>query len=112
MKFIEDAFGFASEDCDYVLDNDTHFSYLEVFERHEDDKKGTCVRVNADGSTLTNANMRGNLSLRRTSVVLHFEAEQGLDCDRVVALIQHKGKTYVNFMSETEYQNKIRFGYN
>ena len=105
MKFIDNDDDFS----DYVLDNDTHFSYLEVFARDEDDDKGTCVRVNADGSALTNANTRGNLSPRRTSVVLHFEAEQGLARDRVVALIQHKGKTYVKFMSEIEYQNKIRF---
>ena len=106
MKFDDNHDDFS----DYVLDNDTHFSYLEVFTRHQDDDKGTCVRVNANGSTMTDSDMRGNLSSRRTSVVLHFEAEQGLDCDRVVALVQHKGKTYVNFMSEEEYQNKIRFG--
>ena len=108
MKLINEYHHDFSNGYDYSLDNDTHFSYLEMFNHTPD--KGTCVRVNADGSTLTNADMRGDLSQGSTSVVLHFEAEQGLEYDRVIALVQHEGKTFVSVMSETDYQNKKRFG--
>ncbi len=80
--------------------NYLHHTRIEVFERSEDDEKGTHVIVDND-KILVDKNLENNPSMRRDGLKIFFWCEgcspdDGSLDDIVMTIAQHKGKTLVN----------------
>ncbi|MBA4067973.1 MAG: hypothetical protein C0501_30575 [Isosphaera sp.] len=73
-----------------------HQQSVEVFERDEDDARGTHVTVTRAGAA-ADADLSGNPSERRQGLKVAFRCE-GCWAVSTLALAQHKGHTFVEFL--------------
>lgn len=91
-----------------------HLDKVEIFGRVEDahDWSGNVQRTVVTGfpegktKIRQDTRMDGNTSDRRTSVILHFTSENGPENDFVLAISQHKGTEYIDFVYEQDYAKR------
>lgn len=77
----------------------THQRRVEVFEREEDKETGLRVTVTRD-EVSQNSDLTGNPSSRRQGLTVDFYCENG--CYFTMALSQHKGQTFLEFINLVE----------
>lgn len=92
--------------CPHCKNVMMHQGSVEIFERLEDQKKGTLVIVNEEkGVTVdTDSDLKNNPSSRRHGLRVYFWCECCGDFDdgkpgSALVIYQHKGTTYVNWES-------------
>jgi len=93
---ISGSFGVDPDYPTFIIggDNYLHFAGLELFDRHEDAKKGRRIAIFGDEVIVTD-DLTGNPSRRRGGISLYFHSENGTPVKMNV--VQHKGQTEVNF---------------
>lgn len=93
--------------ADYEIDENCHLYKVEVFDRVEDDKKGTHTTVAGELVT-QDRDMSRNPSSRRTGVVLHFysEVHEPPEDRFVMCIFQHKGGEFIQFKTLSEYKGE------
>lgn len=95
----DDLLGSVANDSGYPTfiigdDNSLHFAGLEIFDRHEDSKKGQRIAIFGDEIIVTD-DLTGNPSRRRGGISIYFHSENGTPIKMNV--VQHKGQTEINF---------------
>jgi len=83
-----------------------HHGKVEVFDCGEDEEEGNHVIVDGDDITV-NRSLLGNPSPRRQGLKINFRCEKCNDV-KVFVLRQHKGNTFLSWISQEEEQNWIK----
>lgn len=86
--------------CPFCGFDCTHHTKVEVFDRKNDAEVGLHVTV-IRGSIETDMDISNNPSCRRQGLLIHFWCE-GCGERPILGLAQHKGQTYVGFLSVGE----------
>ena len=82
-------------ECPACGGNYLHHERVEVFEREEDQTKGTHVSI-TNSSVVEDNDLQGNPSSRRHGLSIHFTCEH-CPAKPVLTIAQHKGNTWVDF---------------
>ena len=77
-----------------------HQEFIEIFDRKEDEKKGIHV-VAGNQNIKIDTGLNGNPSSRRDGLKIHFSCETCLE-KPVLAIWQHKGNTFSDFILKRE----------